>query len=95
MSTPDGRLINTGFYDLGDFDLELCDQLAGEEDDMDEPRIKTDKHYAISRRGKAVLKYVAAINGVWLVRKDGVIRKFNTRYAARLAAMAEIKKASA
>jgi hypothetical protein len=30
MSTPDGRLINTGFYDLGDFDLELCDQLAGE-----------------------------------------------------------------
>jgi hypothetical protein len=31
MSTSDGRLINTGFYDLGDFDLELCDQLAGEE----------------------------------------------------------------
>jgi len=30
MSTPDGRLINTGFYDLGDFDLELCDVLAGE-----------------------------------------------------------------
>jgi hypothetical protein len=30
MSTPDGRLINTGFYDLGDFDLDLCGELAGE-----------------------------------------------------------------
>jgi hypothetical protein len=68
---------------------------APQEDDMDQQRIKTDEHYAISRRGKAILKYVAAINGVWLVRKDGVIRKFNTRYAARLAAMAEIKKANA
>ena len=28
MTTPDGRLINTGFYDLGDFDLELCYELA-------------------------------------------------------------------
>lgn len=28
MTTPDGRLINTGFYDLGDFDLELCKELA-------------------------------------------------------------------
>lgn len=41
MSTPDGRLINTGFYDLGDFyfhdfgdnnqyGLELCQEIAGE-----------------------------------------------------------------
>jgi len=27
MVTPIGRLINTGFYDLGDFDLELCLEL--------------------------------------------------------------------
>jgi len=24
LSTPDGRLLNTGFYDLKDFDLDLC-----------------------------------------------------------------------
>ena len=30
LSTPDGRLINTGFYDLGDFDLDLCVELSGE-----------------------------------------------------------------
>ena len=28
MATPDGRLINTGFYDTGDFDLALCEELA-------------------------------------------------------------------
>jgi hypothetical protein len=28
MTAPDGRLINTGFYDLGDFDLALCEELA-------------------------------------------------------------------
>lgn len=28
MTTPDGRLINTGFYDMGDFDLTLCEELA-------------------------------------------------------------------
>jgi len=27
MTTPNGRLINTGFYDLGDFDLALCIEL--------------------------------------------------------------------
>jgi len=27
MVTPSGRLINTGFYDLEDFDLELCLEL--------------------------------------------------------------------
>ena len=27
MVTPSGRLINTGFYDLGDFDLALCLEL--------------------------------------------------------------------
>ena len=27
MTTLEGRLINTGFYDLGDFDLELCLEL--------------------------------------------------------------------
>lgn len=27
MSTPDGKLIATGFYDLDDFDLELCKEL--------------------------------------------------------------------
>ena len=30
MSTPDGRLINTGFYDLGDFDHDLCVELGWE-----------------------------------------------------------------
>lgn len=33
MTTPDGRLINTGFYDMGDFDLALCEELAVERDD--------------------------------------------------------------
>ena len=28
MTTLDGRLINTGFYDLGDFDLALCIELC-------------------------------------------------------------------
>mgnify|MGYP003610617458 CR=1 FL=1 len=28
MTTPDGRLINTGFYDMGDFDFALCEELA-------------------------------------------------------------------
>lgn len=27
MTTPSGNLINTGFYDLGDFDLLLCEEL--------------------------------------------------------------------
>jgi len=27
MITPSGQLINTGFYDLGDFDLALCLEL--------------------------------------------------------------------
>jgi hypothetical protein len=27
LSTPDGKLINTGFYDLGDFDIDLCVEL--------------------------------------------------------------------
>lgn len=31
MTTLEGRLINTGFYDLGDFDLDLCIELAGQE----------------------------------------------------------------
>lgn len=31
MTTPDDRLINTGFYDMGDFDLALCEEIgAGE-----------------------------------------------------------------
>jgi hypothetical protein len=30
MSTPNGRLINTGFYDLDDFDLDLCIELDRE-----------------------------------------------------------------
>lgn len=28
LSTPDGRLIRTGFYDLGDFDLDLFVELS-------------------------------------------------------------------
>ena len=28
LATPDGRLINTGFYDIGDFDLALCEELS-------------------------------------------------------------------
>ena len=28
MTTPDGRLINTGFYDCDDFDLALCQELS-------------------------------------------------------------------
>ena len=31
MTTPDGRLINTGFYDLDDFDLALCEELAADQ----------------------------------------------------------------
>lgn len=38
MTTPSGQLINTGFYDLGDFDLALCLEL--EESTNDENRIK-------------------------------------------------------
>ena len=30
MLTPIGRLVNTGFYDLGDFDLDLCIDLAAD-----------------------------------------------------------------
>jgi len=30
MTTPSGKLINTGFYDLGDFDLALCLELEAE-----------------------------------------------------------------
>lgn len=30
MISPDGRLINTGFYDLGDFDLALCHELSAD-----------------------------------------------------------------
>jgi hypothetical protein len=37
-------------------------------------------------------RYVAAIDGAWLLRKDGAIRKFNTRHAARKAAIAEINE---
>lgn len=32
MSTPSGRLINTGFYDTGDFDLGLCIELESSSD---------------------------------------------------------------
>jgi hypothetical protein len=60
---------------------------------MNEHRIKTEECLAYSR-GWPVTKYIAAINGVWLVRKDGGLRKFNTRYAAKLAALAESKKES-
>ena len=38
MVTPLGELINTGFYDLGDFDLALCLEL--EESAKDQNRIK-------------------------------------------------------
>lgn len=31
MVTPKGNLINTGFYDLGDFDLDLCKELEEQE----------------------------------------------------------------
>tara|TARA_R110000822_G_scaffold204919_1_gene341541 strand:+ start:181 stop:396 length:216 start_codon:yes stop_codon:yes gene_type:complete len=30
MTTPSGNLINTGYYDLGDFDLQLCIELSGD-----------------------------------------------------------------
>ena len=42
MTTADGRLINTGFYDTGDFDLELCEELAANRPfpAEDAPRIK-------------------------------------------------------
>lgn len=38
MITPKGQLINTGFYDLDDFDLDLCFEL--EESAKDENRIQ-------------------------------------------------------
>jgi len=28
MTTSDGRLISTGFYDMGEFDLALCEEIA-------------------------------------------------------------------
>jgi len=28
MATKSGKLINTGFYDLDDFDLDLCREIA-------------------------------------------------------------------
>jgi len=52
---------------------------------MEAPRIKTDTYY-VHNRGRAFTRYVAAVDGVWLVRKDGIIRKFMTRHAARIAA---------
>lgn len=65
---------------------------------MEAPRIKTDTYY-IPSRGRSFTRFVAAVNGVWLVRKDGVIRKFLTRHAARQAAIkaagAETTKESA
>jgi len=57
-------------------------------------QIKTDVYY-ITNRGRAITRFVAAIDGAWLKRKDGGIRKFQTRYAARLAAQAEADKAKA
>ena len=38
MVTPSRKLINTGFYDLEDFDLDFCLEL--EESNKDETRIK-------------------------------------------------------
>ena len=35
MVTPNGALINTGFYDLGDFDLDLCLDLAADAKDFE------------------------------------------------------------
>ena len=32
MSTPSGTLINTGFSDIGDFDLALCHEIESERD---------------------------------------------------------------
>ena len=29
MITPNGILFNTGFYDLGEFDLALCQEIEG------------------------------------------------------------------
>jgi len=54
--------------------------------------IKTARHYVFPRRGPTMTRYVAAIDGAWLLRKDGAIRKFNTRHAARKAAIAEINE---
>lgn len=57
--------------------------------------IKTDVYFIPRRRGPTATRYVAAIDGVWLVRKDGVIRKFHTRKSARAAAMNETKTRAA
>lgn len=35
MVTPQGTLVNTWFYDLGDFDLDLCLDLAADARDFE------------------------------------------------------------
>lgn len=60
-----------------------------------EPRIKTDKHYTNDRRMMTRTWFIAAVDGVWLVRKDGGLRLFKTRHAAKIAARTEAEKVTA
>ena len=57
---------------------------------MEKPRIHigTDIAYESGRGGAKwpTERFVSAVDGVWLVRKDGGLRKFKTRVAARKAA---------
>jgi hypothetical protein len=54
--------------------------------EMKAPHIKIDTVVAHEKRYWPVTRFVAAVDGVWLVRKDGGIRKFKTRGAALNAA---------
>lgn len=56
---------------------------------MTKPVIKIDTDIAYER-GWPTERFVVAVDGVWLVRKDGVLRKFKTKQAARKAAEKEI-----
>ncbi len=54
--------------------------------------IKIDTDIAYEKDCWPTTRYIAAIDGVWLVRKDGGLRKFKTKQAARAAAQKEIGK---
>lgn len=58
------------------------------------PKIKIDTDIAYVRRGWPETRYVAAVNDVWLARKDGGLRKFKTPQAARAAALEVATKAA-
>lgn len=49
-------------------------------------RIGTQEDFAYEKRHWPTTRYTATIDGEYLKRKDGGLRKFKTRHAARMAA---------